>query len=307
MMLGLIGDSASGKSTLAAGIIDLLGADQVRDLCLDDYHRFDRAERDHRRITALHPDCNRLDLLKEHLHALRQGRTVRKPVYDHRTGTFAVDEDLAPAPVVVAHGLLGLHDEELRRSYDLSVFLDPDPALRVEWKVRRDCATRGYSAAEVAAQLAKRRADAERFVRPQRDRADMIVTFAPATSGSLDGALNLRMLLRVRARHGALERALHEAAEALPASQSARRVALAENGETLVLDASAAMTWDDQAAIADRLWRITPSPLGRPRSAAPGRVPPSPPLALAQLLVAVHATRVAAAATTSVNAVLSSS
>src|SRR5919199_5844452 len=199
ILLGIVGDSGSGKATLTSGVVTLLGADRVSDLCLDDYHKYDRAERSRRAITAIHPDCNDLELMREHLTLLRRGDTIYKPVYDHRTGTFAEPEFRAPREFVIAHGLLGFHTDALRASYDLGVFLDPDAELRVAWKLQRDTTRRGYTTEEVRRQLEHRRVDAERFIHPQRDGADVVVAFFPRPGARdvRDGAhLSVRIPLR---------------------------------------------------------------------------------------------------------------
>src|SRR5919201_261720 len=116
-ILGVMGDSGSGKATLSGGVVRLLGAERVTDLCLDDYHKYDRAERSRRAITAIHPDCNNLELMRQHLELLRRGEAVYKPVYDHRTGTFGEPEFLSPREIVIAHGLLGFHTQALRTCY----------------------------------------------------------------------------------------------------------------------------------------------------------------------------------------------
>jgi len=45
VMLAIGGDSASGKTTLATGLVEAIGSDRCTAICVDDYHRFDRAER----------------------------------------------------------------------------------------------------------------------------------------------------------------------------------------------------------------------------------------------------------------------
>jgi phosphoribulokinase len=137
--------------------------------------------------------------MRQHLELLRRGETVYKPVYDHRTGTFGEPEFFTPREVVIVHGLLGFHTQALRSCYDLGVFLDPDAELRVTWKLQRDTSRRGYAPEEVMRQLEHRRADTERFIRPQRDRADVVVTFFPPAGarGTRDGAhLSVRITLR---------------------------------------------------------------------------------------------------------------
>jgi phosphoribulokinase len=199
VLLALIGDSGTGKSTLSHGMLETLGAERVAELCLDDYHRYDRVERQKLGITALHPDCNHLLLMKQHLQLLRRGETIFKPVYDHTEGTFGPPEHLKPTQFLVVHGLLGLHDEALKSIYHVSIFLDPDPELRVQWKIQRDTSKRGYTVDEVKKQLQQRQPDAEQFIMPQRERADIVVSFYPQPGywATRDNSqLNVRILLR---------------------------------------------------------------------------------------------------------------
>lgn len=199
ILLCLVGDSGAGKSTLSNGCVEILGRDRVTDVCLDDYHSLDRVGRTAKRITALHPDCNHLDLVAQHLRLLRHGETVFKPVYDHSDGTFGPPEFVTPRSIVLVHGLHGLYTAELRRQWDVSVFLDPDPELRIDWKIKRDTSKRGYTRAEVLQQLEHRRHDSDTYVMPQRDKGDIVISFAPGPdyAATRDSAkLDVRIVLR---------------------------------------------------------------------------------------------------------------
>ena len=199
IMLGLVGDSGAGKSTLSNGCVEILGADRVTDICLDDYHSLDRVGRTGRNITALHPDCNHLELIRQHMRLLRHGERVFKPVYDHTNGTFGPPEFGIPRDIVLVHGLHTLYTAGLRQLWDVSVFLDPDPELRIDWKIKRDTSKRGYTRDAVLAQLEERRHDSETYVMPQREKADIVVSFAPGAqyATTRDSArLNVRIILR---------------------------------------------------------------------------------------------------------------
>lgn len=45
IVLGIVGDSAAGKTTITRGLVELLGEDRVTHICADDYHKYDRIER----------------------------------------------------------------------------------------------------------------------------------------------------------------------------------------------------------------------------------------------------------------------
>jgi phosphoribulokinase len=195
-VLGIIGDSGSGKSTVSRGVRELIGADRVSTLELDDYHRYSRAERQELQLTALNPMVHNLSLMQEHLQLLRRGRPVRNRSYDHTDGSFGPMRTLEPQEVVVVRGLLGFPTEELRASYDLTVFLYPEPELLFRWKLRRDTKSRGYSEAEVLKSIARHLLDSKMYVLPQADRADLVVRYEVPEWESPDTEVQTSLILR---------------------------------------------------------------------------------------------------------------
>ncbi len=200
IILGIVGDSAAGKTTLTRGIAQVLGPEKVTVICTDDYHRYDRQQRAELGITALHPDCNYLDIIQQHLAMLRTGQPILKPIYNHKTGTFDPPEYIKPNHFVIVEGLLGFSSRGMRDCYDVKVYLAPPESLRSRWKVKRDTAKRGYSEEQVLAEMARREPDSEQYIRPQRRSADMVVSFYPSDSAE-DSQLNVRLVLRPTIPH----------------------------------------------------------------------------------------------------------
>lgn len=97
------------------------------------------------RDDSLHPDCNHLDILGQHLQLLATGQSVLKPVYDHASGRLLRPVVVDPADYIIVEGLLPLHTNLCRACFDLAVYLDPDDNVRRDWKTQRDCASRGYT------------------------------------------------------------------------------------------------------------------------------------------------------------------
>ncbi|NVI88968.1 phosphoribulokinase [Actinomadura sp. BRA 177] len=203
VMLAIAGDSAAGKTTLTRGLVQCLGADRMTAVCVDDYHRYDRAERAGKPFTALHPECNHVDIMEQHLQLLSMGEPILKPVYDHATGELVRPELVEPRDFVIVEGLLPLHTRMARACFDITVYLDPPEPLRHSWKVRRDCDKRGYSPEQVMAELARREPESAAYIRPQRKHADIVVRFAPV-AGRLDPPgtpLSAELLLRPTIDH----------------------------------------------------------------------------------------------------------
>jgi phosphoribulokinase len=197
VILGVVGDSAAGKTTITRGLVRVLGEDDVSHICTDDYHRYDRKQRAELGLTPLHPDCNYIDVLSQHLHHLRRGEPILKPVYRHQDGTFGPPVYVAPQRFTVIEGLLGYFLPEMREVYDVRVFLNPPEELRRRWKVQRDCSRRGYTTDQVLSEIDRRGADSETFIAPQQRHADMLVSFRPSHHDDgnpthLDAELTLR-------------------------------------------------------------------------------------------------------------------
>jgi uridine kinase len=84
LILGIAGGSGSGKSTIARSILAALPAGTGVLLEQDHYYRsqghLPYEERE--QVNYDHPDALELDLLMEHIDALRTGRSIVRPTYD---------------------------------------------------------------------------------------------------------------------------------------------------------------------------------------------------------------------------------
>jgi phosphoribulokinase len=195
IILGVVGDSAAGKTTMTRGLVRILGEEQVTAVSTDDYHRYDRKQRAEHGITPLHPDCNYVDIMSQHLALLRAGKPILKPVYVHSDGTFGPPVYVDPKPFTIVEGLLGYYSEALLDAYDVRVYLAPPEDLRRRWKVKRDTSRRGYTTDQVLAELDKREPDSAQFIRPQERYADVVVSFREGAGGD-PHALDAELLLR---------------------------------------------------------------------------------------------------------------
>ena len=203
IMLAIAGDSGTGKTTITAGLVEALGRDRITSVGADDYHRYDREERKSLPFTPLHPKCNYIDIMEQHLHHLSLGQPILKPVYDHDTGELGRPEYVEPREFVIVEGLLPLHTKVSRACFDITVFLDPPEDIRIAWKLRRDTAKRGYTEEQVRKELEKREPESAEFIRPQRAHADIVVRFEPIEERgeTPNDPLSAKLLLRPTISH----------------------------------------------------------------------------------------------------------
>ncbi|MDP9023383.1 MAG: phosphoribulokinase [Actinomycetota bacterium] len=202
-MLAVAGDSATGKTTLTRGIVQALGPDRCTAVPIDDYHKYDRQERKELPFTPLHPECNYIEVMEQHLQLVATGQPILKPVYDHSNGKLVRPELVEPGDYVIVEGLLPLHTRLMRACFDVSVYLDPPEEIRYKWKIERDTTERGYTEEEVRASLRKREPESEAFIQPQREQADIVVQFGPIEERDdpEDTPLSATLLLRPTIPH----------------------------------------------------------------------------------------------------------
>jgi phosphoribulokinase len=290
-----VGDSASGKTTLSAGVAQILGEAHCTVICTDDYHRYDRAQRAAAGLSALDPRANYIDVLEQHLRLLRGGEPILKPVYDHRRGTLEPPEYVRPKDFVIAEGLLGYATRAMRDCFDVKVYLDPEEELRRRWKLHRDTTRRGYTREEVLFQLEQRQVHSQTFIHPQRTFADIVIRFqrSKGANGS-DTQLDVRHILRPTLPHPDFTPLFDGSSNAGLHLELARD----RDGKPVdVLEINGNISDKRAERIEDLLWNLIPEAghlrdqVGQIDVANGARK--SHPLALSQLLVGYHAVKAA--------------
>jgi len=167
----MAGGSASGKTTVAAGLAeqgDVLRISHDRyylDAPDPESHNFD------------HPDALETRLLVSQVEALTAGRTVELPVYGFEGHRRAPHTDTAaPRPIVLVEGILTLEHVPLAELADLRVFVHAPADVRLARRILRDVAQRGRQLESVVQRyLDHVRPMHDRFVEPSRAHADLVL------------------------------------------------------------------------------------------------------------------------------------
>jgi uridine kinase len=137
-IVGMGGPSCAGKTSVAEKVAAKLAG---RVLSMDSYYHdlshLTLAERTKQNFDL--PESIDSALLQAHVLHYAAGHNVNRPVYDFATHTRIPNRTvLMPwTPVLIVEGMLVLHWPELRRHFDLSVYLDaPDDVCFHRRKVR---------------------------------------------------------------------------------------------------------------------------------------------------------------------------
>jgi len=179
IIIGIAGGTGSGKTTVATNIAKGLPEGSCATIDHDAYYRnhpeMDLEER--QLLNYDHPESLDNDLLVAHLDQLREGRAIDVPIYDFVTHTRRPETRLLrPTPVIIVEGILVFVDEVLRQRFEVKIFVDTDPDIRVMRRIRRDMESRGRSFQQVREQYYKTiRPMHLQFVEPSKRYADLII------------------------------------------------------------------------------------------------------------------------------------
>jgi uridine kinase len=200
--VGIGGDSASGKDTLAGTLISFLGSRDTVRLHGDDYHRWPRGHEAWNSQTHLDPRSNYFRQPIEHIQELKSGGSIHKSEYDHARGEFGPPAVVHPNRFIVFDGLHPFVFERMRSVFDIKIFLATHEPLRQHWKIQRDMQSRGHAREKVTAEIERRQTDSTRYIQPQAAFADWVIEYLPLdpVDGGGSGALVERVPLKVRHR-----------------------------------------------------------------------------------------------------------
>jgi uridine kinase len=176
-LIAIAGPSCAGKTLLAQHLARLLSASLMP---FDSYYR-DRSgltfdKRVHLNFDT--PEAFDIELLTSHLQLLAQGVPVETPVYDFTQHVRSAEvKRIDPGEYIIVEGILSLYWEEVRRVYNLSVFLSAPDALCFERRLGRDVRERARAPESVREQyLASVRPAAEEYILPTMLYADLVLS-----------------------------------------------------------------------------------------------------------------------------------
>jgi uridine kinase/Gpi18-like mannosyltransferase len=178
LLIGIGGDSGAGKSTLLSTLKDILG---YRLLAIegDAEHKWERNSSNWDKFTHLDPRANYVHKQADAILQLKQNQSIYRSEYNHNFGKFTKPELVIPKEFIVIAGLHPFYIPKLRKNIDFKIFLDTEESLRKRWKILRDISKRHYAKDKIAEQLERRIADSKKYIAPQKNFADMIITFFP--------------------------------------------------------------------------------------------------------------------------------
>lgn len=189
-LVTIAGGTASGKTTVANKIAEILQGKKIVYLKMDHYYKKldDLTLAERKRINFDHPNALDLELLVNHLELLKNHQDIQMPNYDFTISNRSIQTtEIKSGDVIILDGILGLALEEIRKLSDIKIFIKTEDDIRFIRRLTRDLSERGRTVESIINQyLTTVKPMHEYFVEPSIKYADIIVPYYEGNEIAID-------------------------------------------------------------------------------------------------------------------------
>lgn len=177
IIIGIAGDSATGKSTFVELIKNNILKDKVLLLEGDDDHKWERQNEHWKKFTHLNPKANFLFRQALDIKKLKNWNIISRVRYNHVTGTFSKKKIVYPKKYIIINGLHVLYLPQMRKNLDFKIYMDADKNLKTFWKIKRDSSYRNQTINHILENITRRERDYIKYIFPQINYADIAILY----------------------------------------------------------------------------------------------------------------------------------
>ena len=201
LVIGIAGGTGSGKTTVVNQIIQELPEGEVCVISQDSYYK-DTSHlslTDRTKINFDHPKAIDFDLLVAHLKELKKGKAIEQPIYsfvEHNRTKETITTH--PKKVIIIEGILILTHTDIRKLFDIKLYVHTDSDERLIRRLRRDMVERERDLDEVLDRYQNTlKPMHQQFIEPTKEFADIIIPnnrYNTVAVGLLRKIINQRLI-----------------------------------------------------------------------------------------------------------------
>ncbi len=178
-LVGITGGSGTGKTYFLNKLLEYVGSKNVTLISQDNYYKPKNEQpKDANGIENFDsPESIDSDQFAKDISSLIEGKTVEKQEYTYnnpnkKPKTFI----FKPNPVIIIEGIFVFHFKKIDQLFDLKIFIDAKPVLKLKRRILRDNVERGYTLEDVLYRYEKHVMPSyERYIEQHKHLADFTI------------------------------------------------------------------------------------------------------------------------------------
>ncbi|MBN1469015.1 MAG: uridine kinase [Fusobacteriaceae bacterium] len=179
IIIGIAGGSGSGKTTVARRLLETFKEEDAILIEQDAYYRelyIDSID-ERAKMNFDHPNAIEFELLEKQLKDLYSGFSIERPIYDFATHMRKEEtKHINPSKIIIVEGILIFAVPEIRKLFDVKIFVDTDADEMLLRRIERDITERGRTFESVRDQyLSTVKPMYLEFAEPSKRYADIII------------------------------------------------------------------------------------------------------------------------------------
>ena len=175
---GVAGDSGSGKSLFCSDFQNIIGKKDFLLLEGDGEHKWERSDKNWKKLTHLNPVANKLHNQFDMLRVLSLGKAIVKRNYNHNNGKFTDPFLVKPKKFIILDSLHPFYLPKARKNIDIKIYMDPAESIRKKWKYFRDENSRKHKKSFIKKEIKRREVDKKKYILPQIHHADIVFNYS---------------------------------------------------------------------------------------------------------------------------------
>ncbi len=179
-IVGITGGSASGKTLFLNQLLHSFSKDEICLISQDNYYknRHEQVIDKHGYINFDEPESLDLHQYALDVETIRSGKDFQRKEYTFNNPDI-VPEIITfhPKPIIVVEGLFVFYFKEIADLLDLKIFVDAKSKIRLDRRIRRDAAERGYGEKEEVMYRWDNHVEPafKKYVKPYRKTSDIVI------------------------------------------------------------------------------------------------------------------------------------
>ena len=179
IIIGIAGGTGSGKTYTVNRLLNSYSKNFIINIEQDSYYK-DLSNIDYKDRTKKnfdHPDSIDIDLFHKNIKQLSAGFDITVPIYDFlnhiRVNSYKV---VSKAKIIIVEGIFALYYPQLRKFYDIKIFIEAPEKVRFERRINRDIKERGRTVQSIKKQYTKTVFPMyKKFIEPSKKYADLVI------------------------------------------------------------------------------------------------------------------------------------